>query len=371
MSQTVHVFDYLHAPDKFAPAPVCIVFGDEPFLKQQALQRLRCAVLEDEDAPFTAFEGTTSQWRDVFDELATVALFGGDKRLALVTSADAFVSNYRSRLESYFEKPKTCGVLILDVATWQSNTRLYKQADRSGLQIDCRAPQKAVGRRKVLDEGRLSKWLVTWSRSHHQARLQPMAAQLLLELVGPQFGLLDQELAKLALFAGLDGEVTPEMVRDVVGGWRTQTIWELLDAACDGKSDDALRQLDRLLHSGENALGLFGRISWSLRRFAAATRNYENAQREGRRIGLRQALEQAGFRPWPKGAIERAEQQLKQLGRQRAGRLYRWLLEADLALKGSHSTPHRARFVLEQLLVRLSKDLDKNGSTTLAALIRN
>jgi DNA polymerase-3 subunit delta len=53
--------------------------------------------------------------------------------------------------------------------------------------------------------------------------------------------------------------------------------------------------------------------------------------------------------------MERAERQLRQLGRERAARLYRWLLEADLALKGSHSAPHRARLVLEKLLVRMAK----------------
>ena len=43
------------------------------------------------------------------------------------------------------------------------------------------------------------------------------------------------------------------------------------------------------------------------------------------------------------------------LGRERAGRLLGWLLEADLALKGASSSPPRARLVLEQLIVRLSK----------------
>ncbi|MFQ5468106.1 MAG: metal ABC transporter solute-binding protein, Zn/Mn family, partial [Kiloniellaceae bacterium] len=45
---------------------------------------------------------------------------------------------------------------------------------------------------------------------------------------------LDQELAKLALFAGRGGKITTEMVRDVTGGWRTKTIWELVDAAAEG-----------------------------------------------------------------------------------------------------------------------------------------
>lgn len=363
MSHTIHAFDYLRAPAEHAPAAVSVVFGDEAFLKQLAIRQLRKDVLEDDDAPFATFTGDTVEWRDVADELSTVALFGGGgRRLAIVEGADNFVRDNRARLEDYVEKPKANSVLVLDVTNWQSNTRLYKALDQSGLQIECRAPQKAIGKRKVLDEGRLVKWLSSWSRHRHDAKLQPVAGELLLELVGPEFGLLDQELAKLALFAEPGGEITPEMVRDVVGGWRTQTIWELLDAACDGNAADALEQLDHLLQSGEHPVALFGQISWSLRRFAAATRIYQQAERAGRKPSVRQALEQAGFRKWPKEAMERAERQLRQLGRQRAARMYRWLLETDLALKGSHSAPPRARLALEKLLVRMAKHLSPGAT---------
>jgi DNA polymerase-3 subunit delta len=260
-------------------------------------------------------------------------------------------------LEDYVERPKSGSVLVLDVTAWLSTTRLYKAVDQKGLAIDCRAPQKAVGKRQVLDEQRLLKWLASWAHQRHDAKLTSKAAQLLLELVGPEFGILDQDLAKLALFAGPSGQITPEMVHEVVGGWKSKTIWELLEAACDGDAAEALRQLERLLQSEDHALALFGPIAWSLRRFAAATRIVERTEREGRKPNLRKALEEAGFRAWPQGALERAERQLKQLTRHRAGQLYRWLLEADLALKGSHSNPHRSRFVLEQLLIRMSRHL--------------
>ena len=355
VSHTIHVFEYLDAPAKHRPTAVCVVFGDEPFLKRLALSQLRRDVLSEEDAPFAAFDGKTAEWRDIVDELSTIALFGGGKRLAVIDDGDEFVREHRARLEAYVEKPKANGVLVLNVVTWQSNTRLYKALDECGLQIECRAPERAVGKRKVPDEDRLAKWLTGWAKRQHHAKLLPAAGRLLVELVGTEFGLLDQGLAKLALFISPGGDITPELVRDIVGGWRTKTIWELLDAACAGQTVDALRELDRLLQAGEEPLALFGPIAWSLRRFAAATRFIEQAERAGRKLPLPQALQQAGFFAWPKEAMAKAEQQLKQLGRARAGQLYRWLLEADLALKGSHSTGHRARSVLEQLVVRLGK----------------
>lgn len=354
---TLHAFDYLEDPAAVNCPPVCVLFGDEDFLKRLVRQRLRDGLAgSDPDAPYTTFDGEVADWCDVADEIATVALFGGGaKRLAIVESADDFVSKFRDKLEDYVEKPKRTGILVLEVGTWASNTRLYKAVDKQWLQIDCRLPQKSAGKRSELDEARLHKWLIDWAKTHYSAVLMPAAAKLLVDLVGPQLGMLDQDLAKLSLFVGPKEKITPELVQRVVGGWKAKTIWEVIDAATNGDAAEALRQLDMALQSGEHPQALFGQIAWSLRRFAVATRIFELAERRGQRLALRDALQQAGFRPWPQNALADAESQIKQLGRDRSGKLLQWLLEADLAMKGSHSAPDRARFVLEQLFFRMAK----------------
>jgi DNA polymerase-3 subunit delta len=359
MSNTIHVFDYLKAPNQHPPKPVCVLFGDEAFLKSLALTELRRNVFGADEPPFGRFDGSSAEWRDVMDEVSTVSLFGGGgKRLALVENAEDFVRVYRARLEEYAERPKSSGVLVLLVSLWPGNTRLYRMLDKVGLQIECRAPVTG-SRRKVLDEAATLKWLAARSRAAHGARLANEAARMLLDFSGPNFGLLDQELAKLALYVDKGKEVTAEMVRDIVGGWKTKSVWELMDLACDGNTAEALGELDHLLHAGENPQAIFGQVSWWLRRYAVATRIYQRSERQGRRMPLRRALEQAGFRDWPRGTLARSEAQLKQLGRDRGEQLFRWLLEADLAMKLSHAAPHRARFVLESLLLRLTKGLSK------------
>lgn len=357
MSHTVHIFDYLDNPSEHAPAPVCVLFGDEPFLKQLGRQQLRRALLGEaaEETPVASFEGDVARWRDVADELSTVSLFGGGaKRLAIVEDADKFVSQNRQQLEDYVAKPSRAGTLILEVDAWPGNTRLYKLVDKDGLQIDCRPPEVARGRNKVPDEDRIKQWLRTWAKSRHNLVLEPRAAQVLIDLTGAVFGMLDQDLAKLALFTAPGGKITAEMVHEIVGGWRAKTAWDMIDAACDGNAADALSQLDRLLQAGDHPIAIFGQMSWSLRRYNAAVRNYEAAERAGRRSSLKEALQQAGFNDWPKGSLDAAETRLKQLGRERAGKLYRWLVDLDLSLKGSHSPEDRARFAIEHLFLKMA-----------------
>jgi DNA polymerase-3 subunit delta len=335
--------DYIARPEKYPPRSVVALFGDEPFLQRQALVKLRQQVAPGPDAEFSlvTLPGDETELREALDELASIAMFGGGQRLVTIDDADGFVSRHRAALEQYVAKPKSSAVLALVVRTWPSNTRLAKQVAEVGLAIECKFPSPA----------KLAKWLIAAAQARDGVRLDADSAELLIEHVEPDLGLLDQELAKLASLAGPGGVIDAALIESSVGGWRTKTAWDLLDATLNGQTAEALVQLDRLLLAGEAPIALLGQIAANLRRFGAATRLIEQAEAAGRRPNLRSALEGAGVKPF---AIGKAEAQLRRLGRARASRLFGWLLEADLALKGSSSSPARGRLLLEQFVARLS-----------------
>jgi DNA polymerase-3 subunit delta len=341
MSSTRSALDFLALKRKPAIPGVCVLFGSEAFLKRLVLAELRRLVLG-EDGGFgeTAIPGDDAGWLDIADELATYSLFGPSRRMVVIENADEFVSKHRPELEDYAASPSSTGVLVLEVSTWPKTTRLYKAVDQSGLQIECTPPGGVT----------LRNWLVTWCAQQHGATLSTAAAEELIELAGPEMGLLDQELAKLAAYAGPDGNITPDIVRQLVGGWRAKTTWDMLDAACSGDAPAALDQLDRLLNSGQDPVAILAAAGYVFRKIGAAARLVEHASQRGSRISLGQALAQAGVKPF---AIAKTEAQMKQIGRQRATRLYQWLVQADLDLKGGSSLPPRV--VLERLIVRLSK----------------
>jgi len=356
---TVHVFDFLDSPAKHPPARVTVLFGNDIFLQKQAQFQLREQVFGKEKEPlFSTFDGSTCDWRTLHDELATVSLFGPQgRRLVVVEDADAFVTDHRDRLETYVEKPAAKSILVLNVGTWIKTTILYKLVDKAGLQVDCSAPIKPSSKNKDVDERRVHDWIVAWGKRKQEIEVRIKAAELLLELVGPNFGMLAQDLAKLALFVQPGEAITAELVQRVVGGWRAKTTWDLIDAATDGNAAEAILQLDRIFQSGSVALEVMGAVAWSLRRYAAATRIFEQTERTGRRPTLGAAIQGAGFKDWPPGTLQKAETRLIQLGRERAGKFYSWLVDIDAALKLSHSSPERSRLMVEQLVVRLSSQL--------------
>lgn len=341
MAKALHAVDYLAAPGKHPPEAVNVIFGDDPFLKGQALSALKKAALGDGDANFSlsALEGDKALLRDMLDALSTMAMFGGGQRLVVIDGADDFVSSNRQHLEDYVTKPFPTGRLILEVKSWPSNTRLSKMVLETGLTIDCSAPAAAA----------LPKWLAAWAKQSHQARLEPAAASMLVELIGPELGLLDQEIAKLALLVPDGAAITAKLVSERVGSWRARTAWDMLEAALAGNLRAALVQLDRLLLAGEVPLVILAQISANLRRLAAATRTVLSAEAQRHRVSVRSALEQAGVRSF---VLAKSEAQLRHLGRERGRQLFRWMFEADLALKGDSALP--PRLIIENLLIRLA-----------------
>jgi DNA polymerase-3 subunit delta len=350
----IHALDVL-ANRNAKPAPFVAVFGDDRFLQLEVIQHLAMLWIGAGASEFglTRLDGQEARWADVFDLLSTGSLFSSSgRRMVVLDPADEFVKAHRGELEQQVEK-SGANTLILCVESWPANTRLYKQIEKIGLQIDCHAPTVARGKSKQLDEGRVIEWLVNRARTTYSFELSKSAARQLMDLSDLSFGLFDQQLAKLSCYAADTKSITPDNVRDWIGGWRIKTVWQTIDAAVDGETAKALELLKQLLQSGEHPLALFGQISWSLRRYGEALELYDRGQREGNRPRLSECLAPAGFRPWG-GELAAAENRLKRLGPHRARKILRWLLEADLALKGSHSHESRGQFVLEQLIARLA-----------------
>lgn len=349
MSHTVHAFDYLET-DSRDPARVIVLFGDDAFLKSRVIQKLQSDWLTGDDSEINLIKlnGNQIAISDIHDELDTISLFGGGQpRLVFVEDADSFIGDHRNELEDYVAAPSSNGLLILNVGAWRSNTKLYKAIDKAGLQVDCRPPMRG----KSVNAKKIAKWIAQWGKRCHGVKIKPLVVEHMIDLTGVELGLLDQNLAKLALYFDSKTEISEEDINEYVGGWQTKTIWDLIDSAIQGHTGAALTQLDKLLQNGDAPIALYGQIGWSLRRFAFAFDEAHRFRRRNQRMNVDEVMNNAGFRfpPEKKKAIE----QLKRIGREKGLQYYKLLLECDLALKASHSSPSRSRVALEKLIMDL------------------
>jgi DNA polymerase III subunit delta len=336
------------SPDE---SSLIVLVGDDPFLTRHVLSRIRHALCPDEADRAWAwreFSGADElDPRDVFDEAATVPLFAGATRAAVVREADAFVSAARERLETIAQVSRgNRGVVILDVKSFPANTRLAKAAAESGLVIDVAVPPKAD----------LVRWLRAWAKAEHGIELAAVTVQRLLERLGHSLGQVDQALQRLAAAidpAARKKSVPPEWIDDIVASPQEKTAWGMIDAAATGQTPAALAHLAELIEAGENPIGIGAQMTSVLRRVSSAARLLAMPAAAGRPANIESALREAGVAAWPK-AIAQAKESLTHLGPRRARRLPVWLLELDRSLKGEASRGLRARLALERFFCKMS-----------------
>lgn len=341
----MHALELLVAGKIPERGPLCAVYGDDDYLKREVLLKLRGGEASD------SYAGKETEWRDVHDALTTASLFGDDAQVVIVEEADPFVTVYRDKLEAWVATPQGDRCLMLEVKTWPKTTRLAKATDKAGLAIDCGVPADNKGGRLSKFTTAAKRWLTYRAKHVHQAELGRDACDRLFDLLPLSLGLMDQEVAKLSLMT--DGSaIDAKLVDANVGDWRTRQTWDMIDAMVEGRAAEAMRQLDKLLASGEEPIAILAQVAYTLRKFAAAGRLVEQAEAAGRRVYFPQIMMNAGF--W-KNKVDQATQQLKSIGRARAVKLATWLLEMDLAMKGHNSSGSAARLELERLIARLSK----------------
>ena len=101
-------------------------------------------------------------------------------------------------------------------------------------------------------------------------RLDPGAARILVDRMGPNPVRLRNELERLALWAGAEGAVGAADLEAMVADTSEAAVWSLSDALVEGDAAAALRIGEQLIDQGENVTGLIYGLASRLRGACAA-----------------------------------------------------------------------------------------------------
>ncbi|HEV8377743.1 MAG TPA: DNA polymerase III subunit delta, partial [Tepidisphaeraceae bacterium] len=223
--------------------PVHALVGSDLFLQLEKLAELQRAA--GKEAQRIDVDGETAQLGEVLDELRSFAMFSASK-FVVVRNADDLIKRYREQVEEYVQKPSAGSVLVLRVSSLPSNQRIYKYIVANGQVHDCEAPKK------------LGEWIVNRAKSAHKLSIKPDAAALLLDLVGPDLGRLDNELAKLAIQT--NGVADAKAVSEAVSFQREQEMWDMTNEVAAGNIAEALRRWRHLCQLDSSAE--FRAVTW-------------------------------------------------------------------------------------------------------------
>lgn len=207
MAEVLHAFELFEGQSPGKIAGSVSLYGTDPFLRSQALTKL-LQQTKVADHAIRKRDGDQTTWRDIHDDLATRSLFDeAGPRFTIIRSADSFVTKNRAALERWAESSVVNATLVLELDSFPGNTKLYKLIQKQGTLVQCSVPIKK-GSRDTPDDKAIQKWLIQWGKSHHSVTLSVKQANVMVDRIGAVFGLIDTELAKIALLPMLT-EVCP------------------------------------------------------------------------------------------------------------------------------------------------------------------
>jgi DNA polymerase-3 subunit delta len=322
---------------------VVVLHGKDAFLRLERGRQLEAALQERfGGVDRMDLEGTNAALADVLDNLRTPGLFAGHK-LVVLENAEAFMGaeDRRRAMERYAENPCAEATLLMRCASGWRPGNFDKLVAKVGAVIKCDSPtpMEAV------------KWCAARSLRRHQAEMEPAAAELLVEKLGPDLGRLDAELGKLAAAAARPGagttRVTRAIVQEFTGLSREEQAWEIQGPVLEGKADAALIKLDELLRVSRVPEVMIG---WSLVDLARKVHDASCLLSQGESEGaVAKALKLWGP---ASSSVVRAGRRIKPAA---AARLFRMAVETDRATKnGTAPEPARA---FEGLMVQLAEAL--------------
>ncbi len=219
------------APTLGPDTRICVLHGPEQWLKSRYLQDLRKALdtAHGETETFS-FDGNTASLANALDELRSYALMQHHK-IVLIDNAQEFVKEHRKALERYAEAPVDHATLVLRSDTWNKGT-LDKLIATVGAVVKCEPLKPAAAK----------SWLVKRCQAEHGKTIEPAAASLLVDRLGPDLMTLDSELAKLSLMVQPGEPIIRGLVEQVVGKSSDEKAWEVQEAVLTGLSSHSSGQ---------------------------------------------------------------------------------------------------------------------------------
>ncbi len=339
-----------------SPTPVTYLFygQDEPTLRER-LASFCAEVSEPATADFNTsrFEGETAQLAEIAAAAGALP-FLAERRLVLVENLtdSANGRTLLGGLPGVLANLPDWARLVFVETGLQDETPADTPAERKRKASRRQALKQLINIVESDPRGKVIAFepprdAVRWvmeRAAHHHATIEPQAARQLLERIGDDLTLVDTELAKLAAATAGGRPITADDVALLTPYSPEANVFHMIDALGQRQGEVALRLLRQLLDAGSEPLPIFALIVRHFRLLLIVKEQLE----EGHSV---ERIVQALGPKVREFVVKKLAEQSRLYSLPLLERIYRHLLEVDLAIKTGKMNPDMA---LEVLIVRLA-----------------
>ncbi|MCS7192097.1 MAG: DNA polymerase III subunit delta [Armatimonadetes bacterium] len=228
--------------------PVIVVFGDDEFLVHRVIQRLTDLLLpsEERQVAITILEGEKANEPELAQALFEPTFgFQLAKRRVVIVKSPAFLKEKNKRKREdlvwyrYLQRVPNGAYVLIALTEPPTNAQLNLLNE-----VALIVPISKL-RSQDLPE------FVQMLTEQASIRMDKTAVQELIDRVGNDARQLATEIEKLAMYIGVDGRVTVEIVRELVPSL-AMDVFSLVNAVVEGNEAKAIAILDGLLQRRES-----------------------------------------------------------------------------------------------------------------------
>ncbi|MDO4357448.1 MAG: DNA polymerase III subunit delta [Clostridia bacterium] len=320
--------------------PVYLFSGEEEYVKESAIQRLRGMLLPPglESLNETVL---TDPPASALIEAAETLPFMSDHRLVLVKDL-SLLSSGRASKDMEADADRLCQWLKNPPPDCVTVFYLHGEGDGRKKLFTYIAKNHAAVKFDFLDDRELARW-VSGQLKPDRKRMEPAALAEMTFLAGRSLSRLSSELEKLRAYVQDRPEITVSDVRAVVTPSLESSVFRLVDAVIDRDLRTAGQLTELLTEQGESTLGILAMLTRQVR-FMAYMKAMRDAGEPLAAVEKRLSINHYG--------AQRTERQIRRFSADTLLRAYRDCVEADYSVKSGQA---RDRAALERVIFMLAR----------------
>lgn len=207
---------------------VYLLYGEEAYLKKQYKDKLKAALVSQDDTMnMAAYEGKNINPKELIDLSETLPFFA-DRRVILIENSGFFKGSQEELAEYMDQIPDTTIFLFVEEEV-DKRSKLYKAVKNTGSIVEF-APQT---------EELLTRWILSRLKKEGK-NIKGSVMQLLLSRTGTDMGNIDRELEKLICYCMDKDVIEAADVEAITTEQTTNKIFDMVNAIAEHNQRRAL-----------------------------------------------------------------------------------------------------------------------------------
>lgn len=311
-------------------SPLYFLFGEEPYLLRQSLERFKYAVLDPATVDFNynqyfAGEAEISHVRDAVELLPMMSA----RRLVILREAQELSEKEWGELEPLLENPVDSTVFVVLASRVDKRKKAIRLLMEKADGVEFKKPY----------ENQVPSW-IRYIAADLQVEIDDDAVLLLHKLAGNHLTEIESELRKLTEYVSPRQRIEVADVAAAVSRAREENVFDLTRAIGESDRVKALEHLVHLLDQGQSEVGIVALVARHLRILMTIKRGLEQGLFGGKLAQMAQV---------PPYFLDQYLDQARRWTLTKLERTLVVLAETDKALK---SSPLSAHIWLENMILK-------------------